>query len=202
MSGDEYSTLAGPGSAQTRVLGSRFLGRALPVSDFREVSARLEEQRKLHHDATHWCWAARIGPDMNEKSSDAGEPRGTAGAPILSEIRKRDLSDCVVIVTRYFGGTKLGRGNLARAYGECASLTLDDAPQTRKKVLSSCRVICPFDDQSLVYHVAQRFQAAVEPKPATDHAVFVVRATPVALTVISVTLIEESRGRITVERQP
>ena len=202
MSTDEYWTLAGPGDAQTRVLGSRFLGRALPVSDFDEVAARLEEERKLHHDATHWCWAARLGAEINEKSSDAGEPRGTAGAPILSAIQQRNLSDCVVIVTRYFGGTKLGRGNLARAYGECASLALDAAPRALRKILAVCRVRCSFDDQSLVYHVAQRFQATVEPKPAADHAEFVLRAAPAAMTALRTSLGEESRGRIAVESEP
>jgi uncharacterized YigZ family protein len=202
MSTDEYWTLAGPGNAQTRVLGSRFLGRALPVSGFDEVAACLEEERKLHHDATHWCWAARVSAEMSEKSSDAGEPRGTAGAPILSEIKNRNLSDCLVIVTRYFGGTKLGRGNLARAYGECASLALDAAPRVLRKILTACRVRCSFDDQSLVYHMAQRSQATVEPKPAADHAEFILRATPAAMVTLRVSLSEESGGRIAVEDEP
>jgi uncharacterized YigZ family protein len=202
MSTDEYWTLAGPGSAQTRVLGSRFLGRALPVSNFDEVAARIEETRKLRHDAAHWCWAARLGADVAEKSSDAGEPRGTAGAPILREIRKRNLSDCLVIVTRYFGGTKLGRGNLARAYGECASLALDAAPRVLRKILAVCRVRCSFDDQSLVYHIAQRFQATVEPKPAADHAEFILRATPAAMITLRASLSEESSGRVAVESEP
>jgi uncharacterized YigZ family protein len=202
MNTDEYWTLAGPGAAQTRVLGSRFLGWALPVPDFDQVAARLEEARKLHHDATHWCWAARLGAELNEKSSDAGEPRGTAGVPILREIQKRNLSDCLVIVTRYFGGTKLGRGNLARAYGECASLTLDSAPRALRKVLAACRVTCSFDDQSLVYHLAQRFQATLEPRPAADHAEFILRAAPAVLIALRSSLSEESRGRIAVETEP
>ena len=202
MSTDEYWTLAGPGNAQTRVLGSRFLGRALPVSDFDQVAARLEEERKLYHDATHLCWAARVGAEMTEKSSDAGEPRGTAGAPILREIQKRNLGDCLVIVTRYFGGTKLGRGNLARAYGECASLSLDAAPQVLRRILAACRVTCSFDDQSLVYHVAQRFQATVEPQSAPDHAEFILHAAPAAMPMLRASLSEESRGRIVVETEP
>jgi uncharacterized YigZ family protein len=202
MDMDEYWTLTGPGNAQTRVLGSRFLGRALPVSGFDEVAARLEEEWKLHHDATHVCCAARAGAEVIEKSSDAGEPRGTAGVPILREIQKRNLSDCLVIVTRYFGGTKLGRGSLARAYGECASLALDAAPRALKKVLATCRVSCSFDDQSLVYRVAQRFQATVEPKTAADHAEFVLCVPPTAMTALCASLREESRGRISIEAGP
>ena len=139
---------------------------------------------------------------MVEKSSDAGEPRGTAGAPILSAIQQRNLSDCVVIVTRYFGGTKLGRGNLARAYGECASLALEAAPRALRKILAACRVICSFDDQSLVYHIAGRFQATLELRPAADHAEFILRAAPAAMTALRTSLCEESRGRIAVATEP
>jgi uncharacterized YigZ family protein len=201
MNTDEYWTLAGPGSAQTRVLGSRFLSRASQVSDIAAIEAALEEEKRRYHDATHWCWAARLGNgiDLLEKSSDAGEPRGTAGLPILREIQKQDLNDCLVIVTRYFGGTKLGRGNLARAYAECAAQALDAAPRVLRKRLVACRVRCSFDEQSLVYHLAQRFHATVEPMSVADHAELILRAAPSDLPALSAALADESRGRILVE---
>jgi putative IMPACT (imprinted ancient) family translation regulator len=201
MSTDDYRTLAEPGSAQTRVLGSRFLSRALPASVFDDLLPVLDEEKKLHHDATHWCWAVRlgVGSDVVEKSSDAGEPRGTAGLPILREIQKRELTGCFVMVTRYFGGTKLGRGNLARAYGECAALALDAAPHVVRKILKCCRVRCSFDDQAIVYHLAQRFQAVVEPVAAAGHAEFLLRMSPAVWLALRTALNEESRGRISVE---
>ncbi len=112
MNADSYLVIAGPGHAQTRVLGSRFFGSALPVSGLEEVNAFLEAEKKRYHDATHWCWAARwgVGKTLVEKSTDAGEPHGTAGIPIMREIQKRELHDALVIVTRWFGGTKLWHG--------------------------------------------------------------------------------------------
>lgn len=197
---NEYRTSAGPGQAQTRVLGSRFLGRALPVSSEEDVAPLLETERHRYHDATHWCfaYAVGVGSKKREKSSDAGEPRGTAGLPILREIQKRDLTDCLIIVTRYFGGTKLGRGNLARAYGECAALTLDGTPVVTRIILATLRVECSFDDQNTVYAVAHRFQARVDPVAAADHVEFTLHFSPELEKRLISILIEESRGRIRV----
>ena len=159
---NQYRTIAEPGYAQTRVLGSRFFAAAALARDADELTRRLEMEKRERHDATHWCFAARFGvnAEPTEKSSDAGEPHGTAGLPILREIRKRDLTNCLVIVTRYFGGTKLGTGNLARAYGECAALALDAAAVVVTEITQSIRVECAYADQAIVYHVARRFQDA------------------------------------------
>jgi len=197
---NEFRTPAEPGQAQTRVLGSRFLGRALPVSSEENVIPLLEAEKRRYHDATHWCFAFSVcvGSGKLEKSSDAGEPRGTAGLPILREIQKREITDCLVIVTRYFGGTKLGRGNLARAYGECAALTLDATPIMTRKILAVLRLECSFDDQNTVYAVAHRFQARVDPVLAADHAGFTLLFSPELENSLISVLIEESRGRIRV----
>lgn len=201
MSTDDYWTLAEPGSAQTRVLGSRFLGRALPVSDVVGVNECLDKERKAFHDASHWCWAARLETisGAEERFNDAGEPHGTAGPPILREIQKRGLVGCLVIVTRYFGGTKLGRGGLVRAYGECASLTLDASPRVLRRREAVCRLRCSFDDQSIVYHIAQRFHAVVEPISVSEDISLKLTLLPSALSAIRAALIEESRGRIHIE---
>ncbi len=88
----------------------------IPAQTEDEAATLLEEARRQHPDATHHCWAWRLGPGGSERFSDDGEPAGTAGRPILNVLRGAELSDVVAIVTRWYGGTKLGRGGLARAY--------------------------------------------------------------------------------------
>lgn len=204
MNSDDYLTIAEPGHAQTRVLGSRFMGAALPLSGVEEIDSLLELERKHYHDATHWCFAARAGvaPNLLERASDAGEPKGTAGMPILQQIQGRHLTNSLVIVTRYFGGTKLGTGNLARAYADCAALALDAAATARRVILKSLVVECSYDLQSLVYHVAQRFEAAVEPLASVALARFRLSAPQSRFDALSAALIEESRGRIHIEASP
>ena len=122
---DTYLTIDRPARAELRVLGSRFIAEAIAVTSPGEAQQALEGIRRRMHDATHHCWAYRLGPNGAEaRFSDAGEPSGTAGRPIMSALERLALTDVLLVVTRYFGGTKLGTGRLARAYGEAASSVL------------------------------------------------------------------------------
>jgi uncharacterized YigZ family protein len=111
-----------------KIKGSRFLALLSPARGLAEAQEILAARRAAHRDATHNCWAWRLGhaPETS-RSSDDGEPSGTAGKPILQEIEGRRLTDVVLVVTRYFGGTKLGKGGLVRAYAEAAAAVLDVA---------------------------------------------------------------------------
>ena len=144
---DGYETVAGDVEVEHRERGSRFLALASPVSDERQALAVRNAARRRHHDATHHCWAFRIAPPETpaERSDDDGEPSGTAGAPILLAIRHRDLFDVVVVVTRWFGGTKLGTGGLARAYGEVARAALEAVPRRRVDRVAVLEVRCAWD---------------------------------------------------------
>jgi len=126
-----YETLAGQGEAELRVERSRFVALAAPVAD--EASARLllAELSRRHHDARHVCFAWRGGPGSGgrELRSDAGEPAGTAGEPILAALRHAGLAEAIVVVARWFGGVKLGPGGLSRAYGAAAAAALAAAPR-------------------------------------------------------------------------
>ncbi|NOY24858.1 MAG: YigZ family protein [Oligoflexia bacterium] len=106
------------------VKGSRFIGLAAPVSTEEQAASLLDEARQRWPDTTHHCWAWRL-VDERARSSDAGEPGGSAGRPILAMIDGHRLHGVAVVVTRWFGGTKLGIGGLIRAYGGCAGQTLD-----------------------------------------------------------------------------
>lgn len=113
----QYKTLAGYGEDEIVIERSRFIGYAKRITSEEEASAFIAEIKKKHWDATHNCSAFVIGEnDHIQRSSDDGEPSGTAGKPILECIKKNDCKDTVVVVTRYFGGIKLGAGGLVRAY--------------------------------------------------------------------------------------
>jgi uncharacterized YigZ family protein len=122
-----FLTLSAPGRAELRVRGSSFIGHAAPAGREDEARAFLAERAREHFDATHNCsaWLLRDG---TRRFNDDGEPSGSAGAPILAAIEGAALTDCVVVVTRYFGGTKLGVGGLVRAYGDAAAAVLQAAP--------------------------------------------------------------------------
>lgn len=126
---DEYQTIARPSLSEIKVQGSRFIGEATSALTAVEAQSSLEKVRRREYAATHHCFAYRIGHDGTPlfKYSDDGEPNGTAGRPIYDAICGGNLTDTLVVVTRYFGGTKLGTGGLAHAYAECAALTLKDA---------------------------------------------------------------------------
>lgn len=114
---DQYKTLAGYGEDEIVIERSRFIGYAQRVTTEAEASAFIAMIKKKHWDATHNCSAFVLGEnDQVQRSSDDGEPSGTAGKPILECIKKNGLKDTVVVVTRYFGGIKLGAGGLVRAY--------------------------------------------------------------------------------------
>lgn len=127
-----------------KVKGSRFLAKLWPVRDVAEAQEMLAARRTEHRDATHHCWAYRLGLDPESRRfSDDGEPAGTAGRPILQEIDGRRLTNVLLVVTRYYGGTKLGTGGLLRAYSEAASELLDRVPI--REVTITRRLVCRFD---------------------------------------------------------
>ena len=107
---------------------SKFIGYAFFCADVNDANKYLDAVKLEHKKATHVCYAYVV--NSNEKASDDGEPQGTAGIPILEIIKKRKLTNVLVIVVRYFGGIKLGAGGLVRAYGESAGLALNSAATT------------------------------------------------------------------------
>lgn len=161
---DTYRSLDGPGAAEPpKTKGSRFLGEAHSAADDAAVAAVLANVRRREPQATHWCWAARVdGPRRTPRTSDDGEPSGSAGLPILREIDRRGLSDCLVVVTRYYGGTKLGTGGLMRAYGEAAGAALDAAPVADRIVRVPLVLAFAFADTSAAMRTLARFDADVE----------------------------------------
>ncbi len=139
-------TLTAPSTFSQDIKRSRFLATASPVSD--ETMAKDFISRHTLHDATHNCWAWRIG--QNYRFNDDGEPSGTAGKPILQAIDGQDLDSVAVVVTRWFGGILLGSGGLMRAYGGTAALCLQAADRTRIIPSLDLRFEIQFSDLALV----------------------------------------------------
>ena len=120
---------------------STFIGYAKPIKTEEEAIEFVNEIKKKHKDATHNVWAYTVGKTMNiQWYSDDGEPQGTAGIPTLEVIKKEDLRDVVVVVTRYFGGVKLGAGGLVRAYTKGAKIGIDAAKVIEKVMYKEVRI--------------------------------------------------------------
>jgi uncharacterized YigZ family protein len=126
-------TVARDATAEVEDRGSRFLCTLRRVATEAEARALVADLRRQHHDARHHCSAFVLGPDgAVQRSSDDGEPAGTAGAPMLEVLRGREVSDVVAVVTRWFGGVLLGAGGLVRAYGDAVRVTLDEVGVRRR----------------------------------------------------------------------
>ena len=148
---DHYRTLASPAEFRHKIERSEFLGIAFPVTTEEQFFAELERIQKRYFDATHHCWAFRLFAEARARSSDAGEPSGTAGKPILTAIEGADVFDVAVVVVRWYGGIKLGTGGLSRAYRETAAETLRSATLLDRYVYERVGVIVPFDALGNVY---------------------------------------------------
>lgn len=161
--GDRYLTIARPCDAVTTVKGSRFVAWVAPAGSVARCTGLIEEVRRKHHDATHHCFAYRVGyvGDRAERFSDAGEPSGTAGRPILDALVSRDIWDVVAVVTRWFGGTKLGPGGLKRAYRSAADAALAEATLISRVVIASYKLRFDHGLTGAVYRVIQEYQGLV-----------------------------------------
>lgn len=133
---DFYNTIEVAGTAEFKDRGSKFLAFAYPLKAIEDFKTIFAELKKEHPKANHHCFAYRIGVDKNNfRLSDAGEPSGTAGRPILGQIDSKKVTDILIVVVRYFGGTLLGVPGLIHAYKTAASLVLQVTPLVRKPVL-------------------------------------------------------------------
>jgi len=151
-----YLTPEGAASSELKEQGSRFIAHLLPACEADEAMAVLQSLRKSYHDATHHCWAYRLGwaEDLLSRSSDDGEPSHTAGEPILRALEDRGVSDAILVVVRYFGGVKLGTGGLARAYRGAAKQVIEAAHHRVRVLTETWSVILPYGAQGSLRHAA------------------------------------------------
>lgn len=152
---EQYLSIAGPVEAEIEDRRSRFLAHLEPVGDETAARAVIEAVRRQHHTARHHCSAFVLGPNgAVERSSDDGEPAGTAGAPMLEVLRARELRDVVAVVTRWFGGTLLGAGGLVRAYSDAVAAASDRAELVRYRLVDVVEL-------AVDYTIAGRVEASL-----------------------------------------
>jgi uncharacterized YigZ family protein len=185
-------TLQGPAQLQQDIRKSRFLALAAPVEDAEAALAFIAQAST--HDATHNCWAYRIGAQY--RFNDDGEPGGSAGRPILLAIEGQGLDGVAVVVTRWFGGIKLGVGGLVRAYGGCAAECLRLAPKVVRVAQVSLRVDCDFALAPLLHARLREFGASKREETHSAEGVHLDLDLPAAnVDTFTAFVREASRGR-------
>lgn len=172
--------------------GSKFIGYAYPVKDEAAIKEKLECIRQEHPKATHHCYAYRLGLDKNNyRTNDDGEPNGTAGKPMLGQIDSIGITNTLVVVVRYFGGTKLGVSGLIDAYKETARETLAVATIITYKILDYYRIRCSYEQVQRVYHIVHQVQAQIISQELDILCAFEIAVTEEQRTMLEKKLTEE-----------
>jgi uncharacterized YigZ family protein len=157
-----YQTIETIGEARFKDRGSEFIGFAIPITTKVDFKTEIQKIKKLHPKATHHCFAYKLGTDNNEyRSSDDGEPSGTAGKPILGQIESKGLTNCLVIVVRYYGGTMLGVPGLINAYKTTATLCLQTATVVQKPIVETILLSFNYESLSTVLQIIKKHDGQV-----------------------------------------
>lgn len=169
--GDEYRTIRKPSRAEIKVKGSRFIGETFLIDSSEAATEELQVVRKREHAATHHCWAwcLGMGDGMAFKYSDDGEPSGTAGKPIYDVLCGIGVTNTLIVVTRYFGGTKLGTGGLARAYSDAARAVMASSGTATHYHLMHYRLSLDFSLYDQWMRLVSTLDASVEETDYSDH---------------------------------
>jgi uncharacterized YigZ family protein len=142
--------------------GSKFIGFAFPISAEKELKTALDNLREEHPKATHHCYAFRLGINgENYRANDDGEPSGSAGLPIYNQLLAHNLTNILVVIIRYYGGTKLGVSGLVKTYKESAKLTLEHAEIITKELETQLEIEFKFSQQNIIFSLLNKFDAKV-----------------------------------------
>lgn len=154
-----YQTIEKPAEGLYKEKGSRFLAFAYPVENEEEIKGRLQQLQKTYFDARHHCYAWMLGPDQKlHRANDDGEPNHSAGDPILGQIRSRHLTNVLVVVVRYFGGTKLGVGGLISAYKLAADDALRKAKVVEREVMIDFELEYDYESTPEIMRLVKQFE--------------------------------------------
>lgn len=156
--------------------GSKFLSFAFPVANENEIKDRLQAFKKKYYDARHICYAFILGPSGQIfNCSDAGEPSHTAGDPILNKIRSAGISDILIVVVRYFGGTKLGKSGLIHAYREAAEDSLTKSEKIEKQITHTFKLNFAYNQTQEVMNLINHLEGDIIHQTFTDSCSLEVR---------------------------
>jgi uncharacterized YigZ family protein len=152
---------------------SKFFGYAFPVSEIEEVKISIEQLKKTHHTARHFCYAYQIGiSSIVYRVNDDGEPRNSAGIPIYGQIHSFNLTNILIVVVRYFGGTKLGVGGLVSAYKECAKLTIEANKIITKNIMISIQIKFDYSLMNSVMRIVKEYNLEISKQDMSVKCVF------------------------------
>ncbi len=159
---DAFLTLANESAGLFKDRRSKFFYYSFPVIDEEEIKNHLKDLRKKHFDARHHCYAWNLGTDgMNYRANDDGEPNHSAGDPILGQIRSNQLTNCLILVVRYFGGTKLGISGLINAYKTSAALAITENVIIEQLITAKIRINFPYTDLNEVMKLVKTFELII-----------------------------------------
>lgn len=162
-----YYTIAKEGISEYKDRGSRFIAYAYPVKSLDEIKQHIAHLKKEHPKAVHHCFAWRLGlGNLQFRQSDDGEPSGSAGRPILGQIDSRQLTNVLVVVVRYFGGTLLGVPGLIQAYKSSAAFSLQTTPIIKKDVTTQLQLQFDYTKMDQVMHLMKQYDAQIIKKDA------------------------------------
>ncbi len=160
FSDSSYNVIDQASESLYKARNSKFYAFAYPVHSEKEVKDKLEGLRQAYPDASHHCYAYVLYSDRSlSRSNDDGEPANTAGKPILRQIQRLELTNTLVVVVRYFGGTLLGVPGLIEAYGQAAQECLSKCQVQKRLIMEKYELSCPFGQEKDIYKVCKQFQA-------------------------------------------
>ena len=162
MNPTTYQTITAPVQAEFKDKGSRFIAFVYPVQTVEAVKHHVEALREAHHKARHWCYAYRLGTEgVQFRANDDGEPSGSAGLPIYNQLLAHNLTNILVVIIRYYGGTKLGVSGLVKTYKESAKLTLEHTEIITKELETQLEIEFKFSQQNIIFSLLNKFDAKV-----------------------------------------
>ncbi len=161
---DQYKTIEQPGQESLyKIKGSKFFSYAFPVTTEEEVSQVLEDLKKKHHKARHFCYAWQLGKSYEHyRANDDGEPSNSAGMPIYGQLQAYHLTNILVVSVRYFGGTKLGVGGLISAYKTSAKLAIETSRIITKTISNSLYLQCEYDMMDIVMRLCKDLKTPIK----------------------------------------
>ncbi len=198
---DVFYTIERPARAEIKRKGSRFIAEALTATTVDEAMSHLAAVRKREHAATHHCYGYRVGREneITFKYSDDGEPNGSAGRPIYDVLCGRELTDTLLVVTRYFGGIKLGTGGLVRAYGDAAAAATEQAGRKINYVTTRLRIVIAFGLYDSLMKVAHRHHAVQRHADFADRVTLELEVRSSAAELLTSEIVQLSSGKAVVE---
>jgi uncharacterized YigZ family protein len=169
MFDDTFKTIAAPAEGIYKDKGSKFIAYIFPINSEAEIKNIIAGLKKEHHSARHHCYAYRLLPDKSiYRANDDGEPNGTAGKPILGQIQSNDLSDVLIVVVRYFGGTLLGVSGLIKAYKSAAADAILNSEIIIKTINARIEIVCTYEQLNNVMRIVKQEELIVLNQASND----------------------------------